>query len=157
MPSKHIEGGDRLALALEDISRKLKNNENLKVGFFEDQTYEDGTPVAMIAAVQDYGSPSLGIPPRPFFRNWAREVPRYCAMRVRALLKENDFDVEKSLSILGEEMAEQLRQSILDTNEPPLADSTVRKKGSAKPLIDTWHMHDSVTFRVNDEDDTGDY
>lgn len=43
------------------------------VGWFESSKYEDGAPVAGVAAVQEYGSAKRGIPPRPFFRPTAEQ------------------------------------------------------------------------------------
>lgn len=37
-----------------------------KVGFPSNIQYEDGTPVAFIATIQNYGAPASKIPPRPF-------------------------------------------------------------------------------------------
>ena len=42
----------------------------------------------------------------------------------------------------------QLQQSIIETNAPPLAESTVARKGFEKPLVDTSHMLNSVDFEV---------
>ncbi len=39
-----------------------------KVGYFESARYEDGTPVAYVAAIQELGSPANSIPPRSFMR-----------------------------------------------------------------------------------------
>ena len=64
------------------------------------------------------------------------------------LLKANDGDAHKALELAGEGIAGQLRQSIVDTNDPPLAASTIRRKGFAKPLVDTGHMLNSVGVEV---------
>ena len=44
---------------------------NLKVGWFEGAKYEDGTPVAYVAAIQEYGF--VNIPPRSFMRTTVQE------------------------------------------------------------------------------------
>jgi hypothetical protein len=41
-----------------------------------------------------------------------------------------------------------LQQSIRDTNDPPLAQATIARKGFAKPLIDTSVMINSVDYEV---------
>ncbi len=40
---------------------------DLQVGWFESAKYDDGTPVAGVAAIQEFGSAKNRIPPRPFF------------------------------------------------------------------------------------------
>lgn len=55
--------GDAILRKLIEASRKQG-----KVGWFETAKYEDGTPVAYVAAIQENGSPAQGIPPRPFLR-----------------------------------------------------------------------------------------
>ena len=52
------------------------------------------------------------------------------------------------LALMGEDVKGALQQSINDFQTPALAPSTVEAKGFAKPLIDTAHMLNSVTFKV---------
>ena len=108
----------------------------------------DGKPVAMIAAIQDFGAPSRGIPPRPFFRNMVRDKKGEWPKAIAGLLKANDYDAVKVLGITGEAIGGQLRQSIIDTNSPALAPSTVKRKGFSKPLIDTSVMINSIGHEV---------
>lgn len=56
MASRVFTGGDKLNRALKDLSRKVRNPGTLNVGFLEGATYPDGTPVAYIAAIQEYGT-----------------------------------------------------------------------------------------------------
>jgi hypothetical protein len=63
-----IRGGEKFEAAMEDLARRLGRPATLKVGFLENATYPDGKPVAMIAAINEYGAPSRGQPARPFFR-----------------------------------------------------------------------------------------
>lgn len=44
-----------------------------KVGWFESAHYPDGTPVAYVATIQEFGSQEQGIPERPFMRPTADE------------------------------------------------------------------------------------
>ena len=63
-----ISGGNKLEAALKAISAKINRPGTLRVGFLEGATYPDGTSIPMVAAVNEFGAPSRGIPPRPFFR-----------------------------------------------------------------------------------------
>jgi len=55
---------------LKALQQRLKSMEkkDLNVGWFEGARYDDGSPVAGVAAVHEFGSPARGIPARPFFR-----------------------------------------------------------------------------------------
>jgi hypothetical protein len=70
------------------------------------------------------------------------------AGRDRRLLVANGYDATLTLRQTGEAVAGQLRQSIVDTNDPPLAESTIKRKGFDKPLIETGHLFNSVDFEV---------
>jgi hypothetical protein len=134
---------------LERISERLGSEPmKVRVGFLEGATYPDGTSVALVAAVQDMGSPAQNIPPRPFFRNVVAAKSGEWPNALRAALAATDDDAEKALGIVGEGIAGQLRQSIVDTNEPPLAPATIARKGFDKPLVDTGHMLQSVDKEV---------
>lgn len=143
-----IRGGDILESALRDIADRVGGGGTVRVGFLENARYPDGTPVAMIAVLQDLGAPGAGIPPRPFFRNMIVQKAPEWGPAIGALLVDNDYDVERVLQLAGQAIAGQLRQSIVDTNDPPLAPSTIRRKGFAKPLVETGHMLNSIDYEV---------
>lgn len=143
-----ISGGDKLERRLRELAAGLTKSAKLRVGFLENATYPDGKSVAMVAAIQDFGAPAAGIPPRPFFRNMVAAKKEGWGDALAANLKATDFDAEKALARVGDGIAGQLRQSIKDTNAPPLKPATVRRKGHDKPLVDTGHMLNSVDFEV---------
>ncbi|CAB4132152.1 hypothetical protein UFOVP138_61 [uncultured Caudovirales phage] len=63
MQVKRTSSPERVAL------QGLANNKHVaKIGFFESARYPDGTPIAYIASIQEYGVESQSIPARPFFR-----------------------------------------------------------------------------------------
>lgn len=144
----NVSGGEKLEAALNAIAKRLKRGAVVKVGFLEKATYPDGTRVALVAAIQDFGAPSVGIPPRPFFRNMVADKKDEWPAAVEGLLKKTDYDVDQTLALMGEGIAGQLRQSIVDTNDPPLKPATIARKGSAKPLVDTGNMLNSVDYEV---------
>lgn len=124
-----IKGGNKLAAALKKISANASKKATLSVGFLEGSTYPDGTSLPMVAALQEFGAPKVNIPPRPFFRNMvAAKSPSWPAA-VGELLKDNDFDAEKTLSQVGEGIKFQLQESIIETNEPALSPVTVMLRG----------------------------
>ena len=143
-----IRGGEKFEAAMADLARRLGRPATLKVGFLGNATYPDGKPVAMIAAINEYGAPSRGQPPRPFFRRMINAKQGEWPAAIAGVLQAQGNDVEKALDIAGAAMAGQLRQSIVDLVDPPLAPSTIARKGHDKPLVDTSHMLKSVDHEV---------
>lgn len=142
-----LDGGDRLDAVLLDIIGKLDAGP-LSVGFMENATYPDGTPVAAVAFWNEFGGPYR--PPRPFFRQMiAKESPGW-GVKLAKLARATNYDGERSLGLLGQDIADALTQSIIGFSSPPLAASTIAAKGFTKPLIDTSHMKNSITFAVGE-------
>lgn len=157
-----IRGGTKLKNRLREIVRKVTGAKLVRVGFLENATYPDGTPVAMVAAIQNYGAPRAGIPARPFFSNMVDDKSPDWPDAAAQNLKATGYDAKKTLERMGEGIAGDLRQSIRDTNEPPLAESTLRRRGyqgapydptnpatfGAKPLVHSGHMLASADYEV---------
>jgi hypothetical protein len=143
-----IQGGRKFEAYLEHMARQISTANSVKVGFLSSATYPNGTPVAMIAAIQNWGAPSVGIPARPFFTDMiSKKSPEWPAA-IAGLLKSHDYDAASTLRLTGEAVVGQLRQSIRDLNDPPLAPSTIKRKGFSKPLISTGHLLQSVDYEV---------
>jgi hypothetical protein len=143
-----LEGGDRLEAFLEEMADRVSDPGTLKVGFLEGATYPDGTPVALVAAVQNFGAPAQGIPPRAFFSNMIASKSPGWGDKLARILKQNGYRARESLALMGAGIAGQLRQAIVDTNAPPLSPATIQAKGFDKPLVDTGHMLNSVDSEV---------
>jgi hypothetical protein len=94
------------------------------------------------------GAHTFNIPSRPFFRTMiAKESPGWGALTAEQVKAQN-YDAAKALDAVGRGIGEQLQKSIHETTSPPLAASTVRKKGFSTPLIDTSVMLNSVDHEV---------
>lgn len=160
----NLKGGDKYEAALKDIAEKLSKPGTLRVGFLEGATYPDtGQSVAEVAFFNEFGKTVKtkgddlgdGTPegtyfqlPRPFFRNMIAKNEAGWAPAIAKSLKPNGYDTKKVLDLAGDGIAGQLRQSIQDTNSPPLAQSTIDKKGFSKPLIDQGIMYNKVNWEV---------
>jgi|SRR5580700_132911 hypothetical protein len=172
-----IKGGEKLVLWMNKMAAQLKKPAVVRVGFLESATYPNGTPVAMVAAIQDFGTGK--IPPRPFFRNMIAKHKKEWEPALALGIKRNGYDIKKTLMQLGEGIAGQLRQSIVDTNAPALSPITVMLRGmkshdqslvvtgktvgiaaqrvrdsktnygaSTKVLVDSGHLLNSVDYEV---------
>lgn len=149
-----LSGGDKLEKRLQEIGRNLGSKAELRVGFLEDAKYPDGTSVALVAAVNEFGrmvhskDGDYFQMPRPFFRDMiAKRSPKW-ALQLGELLKIHDYNVEKALALMGEGMRAQLQKAIQTYAGPPLAQSTIDAKGFDKQLVDTGHMASSVDYQV---------
>lgn len=113
-----VTGGERLAEALKQIRDKVRKGAEVRVGFLENATYPDGTKVATVAAINNFGAPEAGIPARPFFSEMvARNSPDW-GEKFADVLVAADYDAEAALGLMGDGMAGQLRQSIVETDSP---------------------------------------
>ena len=135
----------RFSIKLKEAVAGL-TNATLQVGFINGATYPTGQKVATVAFYNEFGTPK--IPARPFFRRMiANEKPNW-GKKLNGVLKATGYDVNQSLSMLGMDIEGALRQSIIDTNDPPNSAATIAKKGFNNPLIDTSVMIKSITSEV---------
>lgn len=135
---------DKVAAHLAGIAKQMSGS--VEVGFLEGATYPDGTPVAAVAAWNEFGTENS--PARPFFRNMiAKESPSWPA-KMAGAYKATGGNGQKTLALMGDDIEGALKQSINDLTAPPLAPSTIKRKGFSKPLIDTAHMVNSTGNRV---------
>jgi hypothetical protein len=143
-----VTGGGRLDAALGAIAAKLGGASEVQIGFLGNATYPDGTSVALVAFINEYGRSKIGQPPRPFFRNMIAAKSPEWPKAIAGLLKATDYDGASTLNQTGAAIKGQLQQSITDLTSPPLKQSTIDRKGFDKPLIDTGHMQNSVDYIV---------
>lgn len=141
-----LKGGDKLERKLKEIADKLQGSGGVKVGFLEGGRYEDGTPIAAVAFWNEYGT--AHIPPRPFFRTAIDNQSGAWAETLAGAVKHYDYDTNQVMNAMGVKISEDIQQSIAGWQAPPNAESTVRKKGFDKPLIDTGVMQRAVDFEV---------
>lgn len=130
--------------------RELKKmtDMEIQVGFQGDQKYEDGTSIAQVAAVNEFGASD--IPERPFmrqsFENHEGELQAACDAAQR--LVSSGGSAEQALQQIGVVAKGLVQDEIVNGGFAPNAESTIKKKGSEQPLIDTGTMRQSVNFVV---------
>lgn len=112
------EGAKKLELIIAGIK-----NQQVKVGFMESAKYEDGTPAAYVAAIQEFGHGP--IPPRPFMRpTIVREQKRWKEIADKAA--KASFSTDVTLNLIGSDAAGGIKRSISDVTTPPLSPTTLR-------------------------------
>jgi len=132
-----VTGGDKLAKKLRELGKLVDRKTTLRVGFLENARYPDGTPVAMVAFIQDSGAPRAGIPPRPFFRNMIAAKSPGWPDALANILKMTGYDPVKALEIFGEGVADQLVTAITEFDGVPLSAVTLmlRKMRADDPSL----------------------
>jgi len=113
---------------LERMLRDLGNYET-KTGFMESSKYEDGTPVAYVATIQEFGDPTRSIPPRSFMRTTISEQRNNWNKLSEQLMRSvsaGKISLEQAMDMLGQQAAGDIRHMISQIQEPPLTQTTLR-------------------------------
>lgn len=132
---------------------------NAKVGFFDTAKYENGTPVALVAMVNEFGVPQKNIPPRPFMRPAAENNKEAWKKTFNFGVKQGfqTGDFKQAFNLVGMQAQGDIKTAIKNVTAPALAESTKKArltgkvknaKTATKPLIDTGYMLDSVAYEV---------
>lgn len=148
----NMRGGEGFSEKLAAIAEAVGDGAKLRVGFLENAKYPDGTPVAMVAAIQDFGAPRAKIPPRPFFRNMIADKQHEWPGAVAGLLRTNGFDTQAALDQAGFAIGGQLQESIIQTNSPPLSPTTLmlrKMKSQDQSLVVTGKTVGEARARVD--------
>ena len=109
---------------------------------------EDGTDICDIAAWNELGT--VRMPSRPFLRKSVDEIKDL----IGAFLEEKKADLvngvsaEQVMKEIGLFQKDLIQKKITDGDFVPNAESTVRRKGSSKPLIDTGRLRQSVNYVI---------
>lgn len=146
---KNTEGRGLMALS----QRLAKLNKRVLIGVPAGPTEENGTSMALVAAVNEFGSPDRGIPERPFLRTGIREnYPRITRLNVRTLrqVAEGTMTANTALSLLGELATGGVKAKIAEGGFVANAPSTIKAKGSDKPLVDSGALRQSITYVVEE-------
>ena len=148
--SKYSRGGKKLKKFIADARvAQGKGVKEIKVGVFSTATYPDGTPVAVVAAVNEFGTTDGHIPERPAFRNANVSVkPRLVQTLAREIDPTKLVVTPDIANRLGLQWQAEIQDNIVRLRSPPNAPSTVRAKKSANPLVDTGNLRLSVTYSV---------
>lgn len=147
---------EHLQKAIADLETK-----RLSVGWFDTAKYEDGTPVAYVATIQEFGYPGGNIPPRPFMRPTIAEKRDEWTDTLRKGSKQvinGKLTVTQMLGQFGMMASGEIAQTISQVTSPPLKPSTLRARQSrkktpgvsTKPLVDTGLLIQSVSSKVED-------
>lgn len=105
--------------------------------------------VLQIGIFNEFGTAS--IPERSFIRAWFDENEASIRKDLTILMRtviEGKRASDQVLEILGQRAVGQIQERIASGIAPANAPSTVAKKGSSTPLIDTGVLRSSITYQV---------
>lgn len=124
-------------------------DKEVRIGFQHGEAAEDdGTDICDIAAWNELGTEH--IPSRPFLRKSVDEnegkINQFLQAEVRSLASGKT--AEALLNEIGNFQKSLVQEKITEGSFAPNAESTIRRKGSSKPLIDTGRMRQSVNYVV---------
>lgn len=120
----------------------------VRVGFQSGENTENGVDMCDIAAFNELGT--INSPSRPFLRKSVDENQD----KINAFLQGTKTDLlsgktaEAVLKEIGIFQKDLIQEKITEGSYVPNAASTIRKKGSDKPLIDSGKMRQSVNYVI---------
>lgn len=144
-------------LSLSDIKKQLKNAA-IKVGVPKSTgsaIHEDSSiTIAGLAMVHEFGSPARNIPERSFIRSTVqakRNIIKKLFIQQGKKIMDGQVSTKDGLSIVGEFMQGEIKKTIVALKTPPNKPSTIKKKGSSNPLVDTGQLLQSIKYEVIDD------
>lgn len=155
-PTTTVTGGNQLAAKVLDLQRRLEKNSRTLVGLPKAAgTYEDGTPIAVIGAVQEFGSADGHIPERSFLRVPLRSNQELFIRIMKNLLPKvaaGEITMRNMLEMIGQRAVAVSQEAISAGIAPANAASTVAQKGSSVPLVDTGFLRQNITYVIEEGD-----
>lgn len=133
---------------------KEANRSHVTIGVHEDagEYTEESIPVSVVATTNEFGSKDGRIPERSFMRSTIDENKNNLHENVKDLTWEilkRKLRVKNGLDKLGFKIQELIKGKILKLTTPPNAPSTVERKGSNNPLVDSRLLWRTINFKSN--------
>lgn len=145
------KGFDKYKKAIEEL-----NSKQIQVGMFA----KVGDKVLTKAIVNEFGTTKAGknnnivIPERSFIRSTYNKQYKKVGKRFNQIfvsISKGNFNIIPKLKLIGLEQETETKKTITDMKTPENAPSTIAKKGSSNPLIDTGEMRSKVSHEVKNK------
>lgn len=144
--------------ALEKLAKRMAKADGtqVRVGVFGSETHGGaGSPITMVelAAIHEFGSDVAGIPERSFIRSTIRDKEAEIAKLLKVAAKgvvSGKVSLVRALNLIGQWAVKEIKSKIVDGAgiPPPLAQATIKHKGSSRPLVDTGQLKNAITHVV---------
>lgn len=146
---------------LSDVMRRSKKT--LAVGLpgsvGSEREPDSDLTLASLAAILEFGTDKAGvnhdvyIPPRPFLTGTIdanlenyKQITRQIAAQVVA----EETSLDQGIALLGERIVSDIKKNIVAGIPPGNATSTILKKRSSTPLIDTGNLLANITYEISE-------
>lgn len=154
---KEIDASD-VEKMVANIQKQLETNiKGVKAGYLSHdkgkKPYNEPNAPYMekIAFYNEFGTEN--IPARPFLRRAQANVNKKGQMWLKALMDGGDT-VEQAMKKIGVRMQAEIKTQITRGDFTPNAPSTIARKGSSRPLVDTGNLLQSVHWGLRKKDGT---
>lgn len=139
-----ISGIEEAKRQLEREIKRLTSDKTVLVGIHEYAGSADGgnLTMAQLGAIQHFGTQT--IPARP----WLDVGVKSGTQDYLEVIQNHSDDIDNALEIIGQIAVGKVQQYMTDLQSPANAPSTIAKKGSSNPLIDTGALRQSVTYSI---------
>lgn len=145
---------DDIAKELDKLLNQFRTDKTILVGIQDDAgLHEGGIGNATLGAVLHFGTDNGHIPPRPWLDEGIESGDKEYVQIISDGI-ESGQDIDTILEQIGVTAVAYVQNYMTDLAEPANAESTVKKKGSSNPLIDTSALKQAITHLVTSEDIT---
>ena len=155
IPRMALRVVDRGWQPLRRAMKEIKQAKSyVKIGVLGDSkprkegTFHTNVDVAMVL---EFGTRDGKIPPRPFVSGTFQLYRAEWIGMLRGLVPEiykQRMTINKALALVGQRAAADMKSTIKAGIRPENAPSTIAKKGSDLPLVDTGQLLTSITYAV---------
>jgi hypothetical protein len=132
-----------------NIGKRIKKNGVVNTGIIDAGNHDDS--ILTVAAVGFKNEFGIEVPERPFMRLTVKRTKKEIQkMRQKMMQKiiNGELTLQKALGLLGEYMAGEIRETIINLRTPPNAPRTIEAKGFDNPLVETEQLKNSITYEA---------
>jgi hypothetical protein len=142
-----IRDRDRGAKAL---LKKIRRSARVKVGIIgaAASADHDGVTNVEVGSFHEFG---LGVPRRSFIADYVDQNVGDIESHIRKAAKrvvKGKSTIDQALELLGIYIQGEIQQRMAAGIPPPLKQTTIDRKGSSTPLIDTGQLRSAITYEV---------
>ena len=136
-----VHGIQQAQEALKKQIEKVMSDKTVLVGIHDSAgEHEGGISNAQLGAVLHFGNDH--IPARP----WLDVGVQQGNKEYSEIIEDNADDLDRAMEQIGVVAVGRVQEYMNELKTPPNAASTIKKKGSSNPLIDTGNLKQSVTY-----------
>jgi len=136
----------------QSLKKRLKEEAYVKIGVISASAVDhDGVSMAELAAFHEFGT--INVPERSFMRRTLAdkaELIRETQVKLARAVVLKKMSLNNAHEALGLVVSTEMKKTITEGAgvPPPLAQSTIDRKGSDRPLVDTGRLVGAISHLV---------